>query len=154
MSSAPSSTGPFWLKCPRCGESDLFKDPNPFNLGHLSRCTGNVRIANWKIEPETGIPITEPCDQLCYRSFASLILIGLLILAFHVGHPLGIYCSSGLIVFSPYLFRAGQMVWLFLCEPTPLLPMDKLVMVYNADGGWKMPLWILLHKIFHLLISV
>lgn len=113
MSSRTQLNRALRLKCPRCGESDLFKDPNPFNLGHLSEMHRQCPHCKLKIEPETGFYYGAMWISYAIGVFASLILIGLLILAFHVD-TLWAFIAVVVfhIVFSPYLFRLARAVWL------------------------------------------
>jgi len=101
------------LKCPRCGEGDLFVDNNPFNLAKLASMPKNCSSCGLKFEPETGFYYGAMWVSYLIGAFMSLIIIGILIIVFKM-NTLYAFIAIAIfhLVFSPYLFRLSRAFWL------------------------------------------
>ena len=100
------------LKCPRCGEGDLFEDGNPYNLGKLADMPKRCPSCDQVFEPEAGFYYGAMWISYAVGVFLSLILVGLLVL---IRVPV-LYAFLAVVafhlLFSPYLFRLSRSVWL------------------------------------------
>lgn len=101
------------LKCPRCGEGELFHDRNPFNLSKLASMPKRCASCNLKLEPETGFYYGAMWISYAIGVLLSLLLAAILILALRIPT---LYAFLIIMVFhllfSPYLFRVSRAFWL------------------------------------------
>jgi uncharacterized protein (DUF983 family) len=101
------------LKCPRCGQGDLFTDNNPYNLSHLSDMPKRCPHCQLKYEPETGFYYGAMWISYAIGVLLSLIIIGLLIFALDVEVLYAFLAVVAFhLAFSPYLFRFSRALWL------------------------------------------
>jgi len=101
------------LKCPRCGEGELFTDRNHYNLSKLGSMPRKCDHCGLKFEPETGFYYGAMWVSYLIGVFLSLIIVGILIIGFKMDTWLAFVLVVVFhLLFSPYLFRLSRAFWL------------------------------------------
>lgn len=102
-------------KCPRCGEGNMFVDPNPYHLNHMATMHKHCPECGLRYEPETGFYYGAMYLSYAIGVFSSLIIFAILNFAFGVPTLWAfIAVATWWIGLSPYLFRFSRALWLSL----------------------------------------
>lgn len=102
-------------KCPRCGESDLFVDPNPYHLGNMGKMHKSCSHCGLRFEPETGFYYGAMYLSYAIGVFSSLIFFAIFNFVFGITTLWAFILVAVIwIGASPFLFRFSRTLWLSL----------------------------------------
>ncbi len=103
------------LKCPKCRETDLFVNKNPYNFNEMAKMYKTCSVCGQHFEPETGFYYGAMYLSYAIGVFSSLILFSVF------NFVLGISTTWAFVMvaviwigISPYLFRFSRSLWLNL----------------------------------------
>jgi hypothetical protein len=102
-----------YMKCPRCHHGNLFTDPNPYHLKHITDMPKNCLVCNEIYFPEVGF-----YWGAMYISYALTVLfsgINVLLLWLIIGFNLyGLVIGNALLLLAglPIYYRYSRAVWL------------------------------------------
>lgn len=103
----------FTGKCPHCGQAEVFKDPNPYNLVHMADIHTRCPHCNKSFQREPGFYFGAMYVSYAITSgiaIASMVLfwwiLGLTVV------PLVSIIASIILLTFPLIFRISRMIWL------------------------------------------
>lgn len=108
----------FKAKCPKCGQGDMFKHPNPYNLKHYDKMNRYCSNCNMDFENETGFYYGAMYVSYAFSISLSVINFIWTILAFGFG-KIWIFLSINtamLIILWPFIFRASRVLYLWMMD--------------------------------------
>lgn len=110
--------GIFFDKCPRCLQSNLFVDPNPYHISNLTKMHTKCNECGCSFEKETWF-----FYGAMYASYGINVLWGLLLFAIYYLffwqfplHYFIIVLAISIIALFPIIMRKARVLWLNLFE--------------------------------------
>mgnify|MGYP003454961631 CR=1 FL=1 len=105
-------------KCPRCGQGDMFKDSNPYNIYNFDKMNKYCTNCNLDFENETGFYFGAMYVSyfLCIALSVINFILYALIFGFGRIHIFLIANSLFLIVLWPFLFRVSRVLYLWVAD--------------------------------------
>lgn len=105
-------------KCPTCGQGDMFKDPNPYNIYNFDKMNRYCSNCNMDFENETGFYFGAMYMSygLCIGLSVMNFIIYALIFGFGKVHIYLIFNSLVLFALWPFLFRISRVVYLWVAD--------------------------------------
>jgi uncharacterized protein (DUF983 family) len=108
----------FQSKCPRCGQGNMFKDSNPYNIYNFDKMNRYCSNCNMDFENETGFYFG--AMYISYLVCIFFSVIDFAIYAFTVGfgkiHIYLIANSLVLFVLWPFIFRISRVIYLWVTD--------------------------------------
>lgn len=105
-------------KCPRCGQGNMFKDPNPYNIYNYDKMNRYCSHCHMDFEPETGFYF-----GAMYVSYAICIAISvatfiLYASIFGFGRIYIYLIGNSIILFAlwPLAFRIARVLYLWIMD--------------------------------------
>ncbi|HUH73513.1 MAG TPA: hypothetical protein VLZ75_03805 [Chitinophagales bacterium] len=105
-------------KCPTCGQGDMFKDPNPYNIYNFDKMNRYCSNCNMDFENETGFYFGAMYVSygLCVGMSVMNFAIYALIFGFGRIHIYLIANSIMLLVLWPFIFRLSRVMYLWVSD--------------------------------------
>ena len=116
----------FTGKCPRCGQGQVFKSSNPFNLRQMN--TTNKECSHCQLDniPEVGFYWGATYMSYTITVAFSCLTFAISALVFGFMQSLSLYyvLVNGILLFllSPVFFRFSRMIWLWLFYKRQTVP--------------------------------
>ena len=106
------------MKCPRCREGNVFKDPNPFHLKHLGDMNDRCPVCQLNFRPEPGFyfggaMISYPL-MVIFSSFLTLIFYFIVGDLFHHIPAILTTLLIAAVLIAPVFFRLSRLVFLYI----------------------------------------
>ena len=108
----------FKAKCPRCGEGDMFKDPNPYNIRNYDKMNRFCTHCHLDFENETGFYYGAMYVSYGFSVAMSVFNFIWTVLLFGFG-KIWIFLTINtilLLLLWPFIFRASRVLYLWMME--------------------------------------
>lgn len=108
----------FQSKCPRCGQGNMFKDPNPYNIYNFDKMNRYCSHCNMDFENETGFYFGAMYISYLVCIGVSVIDFVIYALVFGFGriHIYLIANSLVLVILWPFIFRISRVIYLWTMD--------------------------------------
>ncbi len=105
-------------KCPRCGQGEMFKDPNPYNIYNYDKMNRYCSKCQMDFEPETGFYFGAMYISygLCIGLSVATFILYALIFGFGRIYIYLIANSIVLFLLWPFVFRLSRVLYLWLMD--------------------------------------